>query len=34
MSYDTMKEKLRGVTFTTAIPFSEDGKDGRYDFRN
>lgn len=31
MSYEALKEKLRGVAFTTATPFSENGEEIRYD---
>lgn len=31
MSYETLKENLRDVAFTTAAPFSEDGEEMLYD---
>jgi 4-hydroxy-tetrahydrodipicolinate synthase len=31
MSYEALKEQLRGVAFTTATPFSEDGDEVRYE---
>lgn len=31
MSYEALKETLRGVAFTTATPFSETGEEIRYD---